>query len=379
MGGESALSIILLFIVIIAISLYVLYEFTDVFKNGKKFTHKELKVLDEAKSYDTTLKSQIIDENISSLTSNVNTISASMDSVNSNLEGVNMDFLKGIYTEFESNAIQTSNLIDSIKNSEFYKYDFNNDIHSYIIGANTDDQSKHRIDLINNIEINTNLKICDKYKSDCFNFKVDDQGNLKIAKDGGDGRILLGNIDDITTMSGYDATTHNKGIFYKNGLYTIEPFSSGPSIKKITPPTNNINWYIGYDSIHTMSSADQKRLYNKIQADKAAGKTGVDLPLVIHEITGTDLTNIANFKSLKITTDGTEKNYYIKPFTKILQPLLLNNGIDPITYHSEQTNTTGSDNTVSSTFSGISKPQSEIPISSKIQSNNLTVYYFLSQ
>ena len=277
MGGESALSIILLFIVIIAISLYVLYEFTDVFKNGKKFTHKELKVLDEAKSYDTTLKSQIIDENISSLTSNVNTISASMDSVNSNLEGVNMDFLKGIYTEFESNAIQTSNLIDSIKNSEFYKYDFNDNIHSYIIGANTEDQSKHRIDLINNIEINTNLKICDKDKSDCFNFKVDDQGNLKIAKDGGDGRIFLGNInnDDITSrqviMPLYTIKASST-----NGLYSIEGFSNGPSIKKISPPTNNINWYIGYDSIHTMSSADQKRLYNKIQA-KLAGKTGVDL------------------------------------------------------------------------------------------------------
>lgn len=323
------------------------------------FTDKETRLLNEAKKYDTDLNS--------SISSTVDKVKADVDTKYNEMGG---DFYKNIYTSIKDDVTNDPNYTNDTPIFDFIKqrtestlsslrtdYDeLSNKMGNFAIAqneliiGNSEDTNK-RIKIINDVETNTNLKICNNSDpKTCYKMYVDSNNDMRIAKETAsgsnpDGRIILGN--DALAI---DSSSDKGGVYHKNTFFKITDLSDTGTHVGYTPtPVHNNVWLTNYNAIRMqMTKPQQKKMFEMSNSSTYIPITIMDKSTLT--VDGNVQASPSGELQLRVgTTD-----YIVYPYTKHLQPVIVDNPTSTRSSTLYRTTTThvGTDDSTSDVVSG---------------------------
>ena len=327
-----------------------------------KFTDKETRLLNEAKKYDTDVNS--------SVNSKVDQVKSDIDTRYNEMGG---NFYKDVYGEIKDRVSKDPNYTKDTPVFDFIKQQTDDNLSqlsslkiSYddisqkmgnfavaqneLIIGNSDDADK-RIKIINDVETNTNLKICNNNEpKTCYKMYVDANNDMRISKEtssgnNSDGRIILGN--DALAI---DSSSTNAGVYHKNTFFKITDLSDKSTHVGYTPtPVHNNVWLTNYNAIRMqMTKPQQKKMFEMSNSATYIPITIIDKSTLT--VDGTTQASPSGELQLRIgTTD-----YIVYPYSKHLQPVIVDNPTSTRTSTLYRTSTTnfGSDDSTSDVVAG---------------------------
>ena len=181
------------------------------------------------------------------------------------------------------------------------------------------DEVDNRIKLISDVETKMNLSICNNETPKvCYNMFVDENDDLRIAKsDDREGRVIIGN-DALIVDSRTDS---NKGIYHKNGLYQISDIVDYTNKQQYYVGNTDIQTYIP-NYVHIRNNLSKQQQANLL--DYESGNGNVNIPVVIEEKTAL----LTGEKALTIRDSGTDRYFIAYPFSRHLQPVIIDTQSD---------------------------------------------------